>query len=45
LLPIPGKGDSEWYYGWIPVFAPFVGAALAALAMEGMEALYESGMD
>jgi len=45
LLPIPGKGDSEWHYGWIPVFAPFVGAALAAGAMEGMEALYESGMD
>ncbi len=30
LLPIPGKGDSDWPYGWIPVAAPLAGGALAA---------------
>jgi glycerol uptake facilitator protein len=30
LLPIPGKGDSDWGYAWIPVFGPMVGGALAA---------------
>lgn len=24
VLPIPGKGDSEWSYAWIPVLAPLV---------------------
>ena len=31
LLPIKGKGHSHWYYAWIPVFGPIVGAVLAAL--------------
>ena len=31
LLPIKGKRDSDWSYAWIPVVAPMVGAALAAL--------------
>jgi glycerol uptake facilitator protein len=31
LLPIPGKGDSDWGYSWIPVVGPIVGAVLAAL--------------
>ena len=30
LLPIPGKGDSDWGYAWIPIFGPVVGGALAA---------------
>ncbi len=30
LLPIPGKGKSEFYYSWIPFFAPFVGGCAAA---------------
>jgi glycerol uptake facilitator protein len=30
LLPIPGKGGSDWGYAWIPVLAPLAGAALAA---------------
>lgn len=29
LLPIPGKGDSDWPYAWVPVAGPLVGAALA----------------
>ncbi|NGQ93781.1 aquaporin family protein [Brevibacillus sp. SYP-B805] len=28
LLPIPGKGDSNWGYAWIPVVAPIVGGIL-----------------
>ncbi|WP_026898497.1 MIP/aquaporin family protein [Daejeonella oryzae] len=31
LLPINGKGSSEWNYSWIPVAGPLVGSALAAL--------------
>jgi len=31
LLPIPGKGSSDWSYSWIPVFGPITGGALAAL--------------
>jgi glycerol uptake facilitator protein len=30
ILPIPGKGPSDWGYSWIPVVGPMVGAALAA---------------
>lgn len=30
LLPIKGKGTSDWAYAWIPVIAPLVGASLAA---------------
>jgi glycerol uptake facilitator protein len=30
LLPIRGKGGSEWSYAWIPVLGPLLGAALAA---------------
>lgn len=30
LLPIPGKGDSDWGYAWIPVFGPLAGGALGA---------------
>ncbi|WP_029150019.1 MIP/aquaporin family protein [Microbacterium indicum] len=32
LLPIKGKGSSDWAYSWVPVFGPFVGAAIAAFA-------------
>jgi glycerol uptake facilitator protein len=32
LLPIPGKAGSDWGYAAIPVVAPLVGGALAALA-------------
>jgi glycerol uptake facilitator protein len=33
LLPIPGKGDSDWNYSWIPVVGPLVGAVLAGLLL------------
>ncbi len=32
LLPVPGKGSSDWGYTWIPVCGPLAGGALAALA-------------
>jgi glycerol uptake facilitator protein len=30
ILPIKHKGDSDWGYSFVPVFAPLVGAAIAA---------------
>jgi glycerol uptake facilitator protein len=32
LLPIKGKGGSDWVYSWIPVIGPVLGGLLAALA-------------
>src|SRR4051795_13771522 len=31
LLPIPGKGDSDWGYSWIPVVGPLIGGALGGI--------------
>jgi glycerol uptake facilitator protein len=31
LLPIAGKGDSDWGYSWIPVVGPLIGGAIAAV--------------
>jgi glycerol uptake facilitator protein len=31
LLPIPGKGGSDWGYAWIPVAGPIIGGIIAAL--------------
>lgn len=31
VLPIKGKGDSNWSYSWIPVVGPLLGSILAAL--------------
>lgn len=30
LLPIPGKGGSDWSYAWVPALGPVAGAMLAA---------------
>jgi glycerol uptake facilitator protein len=32
LLPIAGKGSSDWSYAWIPVVAPIAGGMVGALA-------------
>lgn len=34
ILPIAGKGDSDWGYAWVPVVAPLIGAVLAGGAFE-----------
>jgi glycerol uptake facilitator protein len=31
ILPIPGKGSSDWRYAWVPGIAPIVGGILAAV--------------
>ena len=31
LLPIKGKGGSDWSYSWIPVVGPIIGGVLAGL--------------
>ncbi|MGF7075018.1 MIP/aquaporin family protein [Mucilaginibacter sp. P25] len=31
LLPIKGKGTSDWAYAWIPIIGPLVGASIAAV--------------
>jgi glycerol uptake facilitator protein len=31
VLPIPGKGDSDWGYAWVPVVGPIVGGLIGAL--------------
>jgi len=31
ILPVPGKGQSDWAYSWVPVVGPLVGAAIAAI--------------
>jgi len=32
LLPVPGKGDSDWKYAWVPVVGPLIGGALGGLS-------------
>ena len=36
LLPIEGKGASDWRYGWIPVAAPAAGGVMGALIFRGV---------
>jgi glycerol uptake facilitator protein len=31
LLPIKGKGDSDWSYSWVPVVGPIIGGVVAGL--------------
>jgi len=31
LLPIPGKGDSDFNYAWVPIVGPIIGGVLGAL--------------
>lgn len=34
ILPIAGKGDSDWGYSWVPVVGPIIGGVLGALAAD-----------
>ena len=31
LLPIAGKGESDWSYSWVPIIGPVIGGSLGAL--------------
>ena len=31
VLPIPGKGSSDWGYAWVPVVGPIIGGILGGL--------------
>jgi glycerol uptake facilitator protein len=32
ILPIKGKGSSDWAYSWVPILGPLAGGAIAGLA-------------
>jgi glycerol uptake facilitator len=32
LLPIPGKGGSDWSYAWVPIAGPLIGGVIGAVA-------------
>lgn len=32
LLPIRGKGSSDWSYSWVPIVGPLIGGAIAGVA-------------
>jgi glycerol uptake facilitator protein len=36
LLPIPGKGPSDWAYSWIPVVGPLIGGVLGVLIFKAL---------
>lgn len=31
ILPIPGKGSSDWGYAWVPVIGPIIGGIVGAM--------------
>lgn len=36
VLPIPGKGSSDWSYAWIPVVGPVLGGVIAAFLYKAL---------
>ncbi|GBD15272.1 Glycerol uptake facilitator protein [bacterium HR26] len=34
ILPIPGKGHSDWEYSWVPVVGPIIGGVIGALLFQ-----------
>ncbi|MFF5790870.1 MIP/aquaporin family protein [Paeniglutamicibacter sp. NPDC012692] len=36
LLPIKGKGSSDWSYAWVPVVGPIIGGLIGGLAAAAM---------
>ncbi|MDO4665831.1 MAG: MIP/aquaporin family protein [Actinomycetaceae bacterium] len=39
ILPIKGKGGSDWGYAWVPVVAPLAGAMVAPLVVSALQLL------
>ncbi|RBL88441.1 MIP/aquaporin family protein [Chitinophaga flava] len=37
LLPIPGKGSSDWAYAWIPIVGPLAGAIAATVIYNALQ--------
>lgn len=35
VLPIKGKGSSDWAYSWVPIVGPIIGAILATVLVYG----------
>lgn len=40
ILPVPGKGKSDWEYSWVPVAGPLLGGIIAALVYQGVWVQY-----
>jgi glycerol uptake facilitator protein len=38
LLPISGKGGSDWSYSWIPILGPVIGASAAGYVLRALDA-------
>ncbi len=36
ILPIPGKGNSDWSYSWVPIIGPFLGGVIGALLFKAL---------
>jgi glycerol uptake facilitator protein len=36
VLPIAGKGDSDWGYAWVPVVGPIIGGVVGALLFKAL---------
>lgn len=36
VLPIKGKGTSDWAYSWVPIFGPLAGAIVATVIVYGL---------
>ena len=39
ILPIAGKGGSDWGYAWVPIAGPFAGAAVAYIVASAFGAI------
>lgn len=36
ILPIPGKGSSDWAYSWVPVVGPIIGAIVGGVLFNAL---------